>query len=74
VGKNPGLREDKVADLLAMPGVTMRQARVEDPVPDPDPMVVLRGWKQIPGSVDKELLNIPGLARVSVSRLVTIAL
>ncbi len=52
----------------------MRQARVEDPVPDPDPMVVLRGRKQIPGSVDKELLNIPGLARVSVSRLVTIAL
>jgi predicted regulator of amino acid metabolism with ACT domain len=69
VGKNPGLREDKVADLLAMPGVTMRQAQVEDPVPDPDPMLVLIGWKQIPGSFVQEPLNIPGLARVSVSGL-----
>ncbi len=52
--------------LLAEAGISIRQALVGDPELEPEPKLVLIGQKKVPGSIIPEMLNIEGVAKVSV--------
>jgi hypothetical protein len=54
------------AMLLNRAGLSIRQAIVDDPELSPEPKLTLIVEKKIPGELIPELLNIPGIAKVSV--------
>lgn len=56
----------KSATLLAKAGLSIRQAIVDDPELSPEPKLTLIVEKKIPGELISELLNIKGVAKVSV--------
>ena len=63
--KIPGILAGS-AMILAKNGLSIRQAIVDDPELSPEPKLTLIVEKKIPGELIPELLNIPGIAKVSV--------
>ena len=56
----------KSATILAKAGLSIRQAIVDDPELSPEPKLTLIVEKKIPGELISELLNITGVAKVSL--------
>ena len=54
------------AMILAKNGLSIRQAIVDDPELSPEPKLTLIVEKKIPGELISELLNVKGVAKVSV--------
>jgi hypothetical protein len=63
--KTPGILADS-AMILAKNGLSIRQAIVDDPELSPEPKLTLIVEKKIPGELISELLNVKGVAKVSV--------
>jgi predicted regulator of amino acid metabolism with ACT domain len=63
--KSPGILSN-AAMILNKAGLSIRQAIVDDPELSPEPKLTLIVEKKIPGEIIPELLNIPGIAKVSV--------
>ncbi len=63
--KIPGILA-KSAMILAESGLSIRQAIVDDPELSPEPKLTLIAEKKIPGELIPKLLEIRGVARVSV--------
>ena len=63
--KSPGILSN-AAMILNRAGLSIRQAIVDDPELSPEPKLTLIVEKKIPGELIPELLNIPGIAKVSV--------
>jgi predicted regulator of amino acid metabolism with ACT domain len=63
--KSPGILSNAVM-ILNGAGLSIRQAIVDDPELSPEPKLTLIVEKKIPGELIPELLNIPGIAKVSV--------
>lgn len=61
----PGILANS-AMILAKKGLSIRQAIVDDPELSPEPKLTLIAEKKIPGELIPELLNVKGVARVSV--------
>jgi len=61
----PGILANS-AMILAKNGLSIRQAIVDDPELSPEPKLTLIVEKKIPGELIPELLNIKGVAKVSV--------
>jgi hypothetical protein len=63
--KIPGILASS-AMILAKNGLSIRQAIVDDPELSPEPKLSLIVEKKIPGELIPELLNVKGVAKVSV--------
>jgi len=63
--KTPGILAGS-AVILAKNGLCIRQAIVDDPELSPEPKLTLIVEKKIPGELIPELLNVKGVARVSI--------
>jgi hypothetical protein len=63
--KIPGILANS-AMILAKNGLSIRQAIVDDPELSPEPKLSLIVEKKIPGELIPELLNVKGVAKVSV--------
>ena len=63
--KSPGILSNAAA-ILNRAGLSIRQAIVDDPELSPEPKLTLIVEKKIPGELISELLNISGIAKVSV--------
>jgi len=63
--KTPGILANS-ALILAKNGLSIRQAIVDDPELSPEPKLTLIAEKKIPGELIPELLNVKGVAKVSV--------
>jgi len=63
--KMPGILASS-AMILARNGLSIRQAIVDDPELSPEPKLSLIVEKKIPGELIPELLNVKGVAKVSV--------
>jgi predicted regulator of amino acid metabolism with ACT domain len=63
--KTPGILAGS-AMILAKNGLSIRQAIVDDPELSPEPKLTLIVEKKIPGELIPELLNVKGVAKVSV--------
>jgi hypothetical protein len=63
--KTPGILACS-AMILAKNGLSIRQAIVDDPELSPEPKLSLIVEKKIPGELIPELLNVKGVAKVSV--------
>ena len=63
--KIPGILAGS-AMILAKNGLSIRQAIVDDPELSPEPKLSLIVEKKIPGELIPELLNVKGVAKVSV--------
>ena len=63
--KTPGILAGS-AMILANNGLSIRQAIVDDPELSPEPKLTLIVEKKIPGEIISELLNVKGVAKVSV--------
>jgi len=63
--KIPGILANS-ALILAKNGLSIRQAIVDDPELSPDPKLTLIAERKIPGELIPELLNVKGIAKVSV--------
>jgi hypothetical protein len=63
--KIPGILASS-ATILAKSGLSIRQAIVDDPELSPEPKLSLIIEKKIPGELVPELLNVKGVAKVSV--------
>lgn len=64
--KIPGILAGS-AMILAKSGLSIRQAIVDDPELSPEPKLTLIVEKKIPGKLVPELLNVNGVAKVSIS-------
>ena len=62
---SPGILSN-AAMILNGAGLSIRQAIVDDPELSPEPKLTLIVEKKIPGELIPELLEIPGIAKVSV--------
>jgi predicted regulator of amino acid metabolism with ACT domain len=63
--RTPGILAGS-AMILAKNGLSIRQAIVDDPELSPEPKLTLIVEKKIPGELIPELLNVRGVARVSI--------
>jgi len=63
--KLPGILANS-AMILAKNGLSIRQAIVDDPELSPEPKLILIAEKKIPGELIPEMLNVKGVAKVSV--------
>ena len=63
--KIPGILANS-ALILARNGLSIRQAIVDDPELSPEPKLTLIAEKKIPGELIPQLLNVKGVAKVSV--------
>jgi predicted regulator of amino acid metabolism with ACT domain len=63
--RTPGILAGS-AMILAKNGLSIRQAIVDDPELSPEPKLTLIVEKKIPGELIRELLNVKGVAKVSV--------
>ena len=63
--RTPGILAGS-AMILAMNGLSIRQAIVDDPELSPEPKLTLIVEKKIPGELIPELLNVKGVAKVSI--------
>jgi predicted regulator of amino acid metabolism with ACT domain len=63
--KTPGILAN-YAMILAKNGLSIRQAIVDDPELSPEPKLSLIVEKKIPGELIPELLNVKGVAKVSI--------
>ena len=63
--KIPGILANS-AQILARNGLSIRQAIVDDPELSPEPKLTLIAEKKIPGELILQLLNVKGVAKVSV--------
>jgi hypothetical protein len=63
--KIPGILANS-ALILAKNGLSIRQAIVDDPELSPEPKLTLIAEKKIPGELIPQLLNVNGVAKVSV--------
>ena len=63
--KTPGILSGS-ATILAKNGLSIRQAIVDDPELSPEPKLTLIVEKKIPGELIPELLNVKGVAKLSV--------
>lgn len=63
--KMPGILANS-AMILARNGLSIRQAIVDDPELSPEPKLSLIVEKKIPGELIPKLLNVKGIAKVSV--------
>ena len=63
--KTPGILAGS-AVILAKNGLSIRQAIVDDPELSPEPKLTLIVERKIPGEIIPELLNVKGVARVSI--------
>jgi uncharacterized protein len=63
--KSPGILAN-AAMILNRAGLSIRQAIVDDPELSPEPKLTLIVERKIPGELIPEILNIPGIAKVSV--------
>ncbi|HYB67983.1 MAG TPA: hypothetical protein VEC97_00385 [Candidatus Acidoferrales bacterium] len=63
--KIPGILASS-ATILAKNGLSIRQAIVDDPELSPEPKLSLIVEKKIPGELIPDLLNVKGVAKVSV--------
>ena len=54
------------AMILAKNGLSIRQAIVDDPELSPEPKLTLIAERKIPGELIPELLNVKGVAKVSI--------
>jgi hypothetical protein len=63
--KSPGILSN-AAMVLNRSGLSIRQAIVDDPELSPEPKLTLIVEKKIPGELIPEILQIPGIAKVSV--------
>ena len=63
--RTPGILSGS-ATILAQNGLSIRQAIVDDPELSPEPKLTLIVEKKIPGELIPELLNVKGVAKVSV--------
>jgi predicted regulator of amino acid metabolism with ACT domain len=63
--KIPGILANS-AQILARNGLSIRQAIVDDPELSPEPKLTLIAEKKIPGELIPQLLNVKGVAKVSV--------
>jgi hypothetical protein len=63
--KIPGILANS-ALILAKNGLSIRQAIVDDPELSPEPKLTLIAEKKIPGELIPKLLNVKGVAKVSV--------
>jgi predicted regulator of amino acid metabolism with ACT domain len=63
--KIPGILANS-AQILARNGLSIRQAIVDDPELSPEPKLTLIAEKKIPGELIQQLLNVKGVAKVSV--------
>lgn len=63
--KTPGILSGS-AMILAKNGLSIRQAIVDDPELSPEPKLTLIVEKKIPGELIPELLNVKGVAKLSV--------
>jgi uncharacterized protein len=63
--KSPGILSN-AAMILNKAGLSIRQAIVDDPELSPEPKLTLIVEKKMPGELIPELLNIPGIAKVSL--------
>jgi predicted regulator of amino acid metabolism with ACT domain len=63
--KIPGILANS-ALILAKNGLSIRQAIVDDPELSPEPKLTLIAERKIPGELIPELLNVKGVAKVSV--------
>jgi len=63
--KMPGILANS-AMILAKNGLSIRQAIVDDPELSPEPKLSLIVEKKIPGELIPELLNVKGVAKLSV--------
>jgi predicted regulator of amino acid metabolism with ACT domain len=63
--KIPGILANS-AMILAKNGLSIRQAIVDDPELSPEPKLTLIVEKKIPGELIPELLNVKGVAKLSV--------
>jgi len=61
----PGILAN-AAMIIAKSGLSIRQAIVDDPELSPEPKLTLIVEKKIPGELISELLNVNGVAKVSV--------
>ncbi len=61
----PGILANS-AQILARNGLSIRQAIVDDPELSPEPKLTLIAEKKIPGELIPQLLNVKGVAKVSV--------
>ena len=61
----PGILANS-ALILARNGLSIRQAIVDDPELSPEPKLTLIAEKKIPGELIPQLLNVKGVAKVSV--------
>ena len=63
--KTPGILAG-TATILAKNGLSIRQAIVDDPELSPEPKLTLIVERKIPGEIIPELLNVKGVAKLSV--------
>jgi hypothetical protein len=63
--KTPGILANS-AMILAKNGLSVRQAIVDDPELSPEPKLTLIAEKKIPGTLIPDILNVKGVAKVSV--------
>lgn len=63
--RKPGILANS-AMILAKNGLSIRQAIVDDPELSPEPKLTLIIEKKIPGELIPELLNVKGVAKVSI--------
>ena len=63
--KTPGILAGS-AMILAKNGLSIRQAIVDDPELSPEPKLTLIVERKIPGELIPELLNVKGVAKVSI--------
>jgi predicted regulator of amino acid metabolism with ACT domain len=63
--KTPGILSGS-AMILAKNGLSIRQAIVDDPELSPEPKLTLIVERKIPGELIPELLNVKGVAKVSI--------
>jgi predicted regulator of amino acid metabolism with ACT domain len=63
--RTPGILSGS-ATVLAKSGLSIRQAIVDDPELSPEPKLTLIVEKKIPGELIPELLNVKGVAKLSV--------
>lgn len=63
--RTPGILANS-AMILAKNGLSIRQAIVDDPELSPEPKLTLIAEKKIPGNLIPDLLNVKGVAKVSV--------
>jgi hypothetical protein len=63
--RTPGILAGS-AMILAKNGLSIRQAIVDDPELSPEPKLTLIVEKKIPGELIPELLNVKGVAKISV--------